>query len=154
MTGEPIKRVEKWEIGRLRPHPKQAELFPDPPEHEAKELAADLKQNGLLQPVEALADGTLVCGHKRTAAARLLAWTHIDVWVRGDLEEKGPAAVEARLVEDNLFRRQLGPLEIARCYQRLRQLERGGRSAFPDYGRGDLRDRIGRALGVSGRTLD
>jgi len=137
----------------LKPHPRQAYLFGTWTEHEIKELATNMDRYGLLVPVEVLPDGTIIAGHKRVAAAILLGWAEITVWVRKDLDEQGPAAVERRLIEDNLDRRQLGPLEIARCYRELKALgRRPGHISGPD--RQDLRDQIGKRLGVSGRTLD
>jgi ParB/RepB/Spo0J family partition protein len=148
------RKVEQWDLGRLRPHPKQGQYFSDPPPHELEELAADMKANGQLQPVEALPDGTIIAGHKRLAAARLLGRTKINVWVRADLAAD-PAAAERRLIEDNLNRRQLTALEVAACYRRLKEMAQyfpGG--PLLDNERGDLRDRIGKRLGVSGRSLD
>jgi ParB-like chromosome segregation protein Spo0J len=81
------RKVERWAVDRLRPHPKQGQYFPDAPVHELEELAADMKANGQLQAVEILADGVIVCGHRRVAAARLLGWAAVDVWVRHDLAD-------------------------------------------------------------------
>ena len=149
------RTIEKWQLSTLKPHPKQSTLFADAPPHEIEELAADIKLNGQLTPIEILRDGTIITGHKRVAAARFLGWTELDVWVRDDLEAEGAVAVERRLIDDNLNRRQLGPLGMARCYKHLKLLGR------PIYGAGlasyentELRDQIGKRLGVSGRTLD
>jgi len=43
--------LEKWEIGRLRPHARQA-LFPAPPLHEVEALAEDIRANGLRQALD------------------------------------------------------------------------------------------------------
>src|SRR5262249_53696797 len=46
-------------------------------------------------------------------------------------------------------------LEMARCYKRLKELEKKNRSGrLLDCELKDLRDKIGKRLGVSGRTLD
>jgi ParB family chromosome partitioning protein len=146
--------VARRKIDDLKAHPKQAQLFTEPPEHEVRELAKDLKANGQLTPVEVLPDGTLVCGHKRVLAARHLGWDEVDAWVRQDLAGD-PQAAERRLIEDNLNRRQMGPLEVARCYQHLRRLGRPPhRGPLATWEKGDLRDDIGRRLGISGRNLD
>jgi len=147
------KRLEVWDITRLKPHPKQGKYFSVTPQV-LQELAEDLKRNGQLQPVEAVPDGTLIAGHKRVAAAKLLGWREISVWVRDDLAQD-PAAAERRLIEDNLNRGQLGPLATARCYRGLKELDRKrAGEALPDFVRKEMRDRIGQRLGVSGRTLD
>jgi ParB/RepB/Spo0J family partition protein len=141
-------------VADLRPHPRQAVYFPAASEHEVKELAADMKGNGQLTPIEILPDNTIIAGHKRTEAARLLGWTEVRVWVREDLAND-PVAVERRVIEDNLFRRQLGPIALGRCYHRLKVLEqRYQRGRLSAQEQGDLRDRLGRRLAKSGRTMD
>src|SRR5262249_3657374 len=101
-----------------------------------------------------LPDDTLIAGHKRTAAAKLLGWTMIDVWVRDDLAAEGEAAVERRMIEDNLTRRQLDPLSRARLALRLKQLARTrAGTGLSDAERGEVRDQIGARLGLSGRHV-
>ena len=142
------RRIENWPLCKLQPHPSQAAVFNDLDDEAIKALAADMEANGLIHAVEVLPDGTIVCGHQRVRAAKLLGWEEIRCWIREDLEKKGKHAVEVRLIEDNLNRRQLGPLAKARAYRRLKELKPGSR------GDGDLRDRLGKQLGCSGRTLD
>jgi ParB/RepB/Spo0J family partition protein len=154
MKSKRYPRIEMQPIADLRPHPRQAIYFLAPSEHEVKELAADMHTNGQLTPIEILPDNTIIAGHKRTEAARLLGWSEVRVWVREDLAHDS-VAVERRMIEDNLYRRQLGLIALGRCYLRLKHLERqyqGGRLSAQEQG--DLRDRLGRRLGKSGRTLD
>src|SRR6516225_8645018 len=130
MTGDNGREIQSWRVDQLTPHPMQKRLYGEPPAAEVEDLADDLRRNGQLQPLEILRDGssgagTIIAGHKRTAAAKLLGWETLLVWVRDDLAHD-PAAVERRLIEDNLNRRQLGRLAKARLYKRLRELERGG----------------------------
>jgi ParB-like chromosome segregation protein Spo0J len=149
------KRLERRKLADLKPHPRQAGLFHDAHhDPEDKDLAEDMRLNGLQCPVEALPDGTVVCGHRRTRAARSLGWDEIDVWVRDDLVDR-PEAAELRLIEDNLNRRHLGPLELARCYRRLKELAQGTpRAELRECQQGDVRDVIAQRLGGSGRNLD
>lgn len=151
------KTITRWPLDRLKPHPRQQALFSELDEQAFNDLVEDMRIKGQLQPVEALPDGTLVCGHQRIRAARQLGWSEIDVWVREDLAQEGPAAVEQRLITDNLHRRHLDKLDLGRCYLRLRELEasmpRDKRHAY-SYG-ADTRDVIARKLGCgSGRNLD
>jgi ParB-like chromosome segregation protein Spo0J len=104
----------KWNLKMLHEHLRQAAMFGDLPEEEIRALAEDMARNGQRQPVEIRPDGTIIAGHQRVLAAKLLGWTEIDVIVRYDLEEQGDAAVEAYFVGDNLFRRQLSPLATSR----------------------------------------
>lgn len=146
------KRVEKWQLNKLKPHPQQQEIFRSPTVEEIDRLAASMQSEPVTTLVEILPDGTIVCGHSRVQAARQLGWTELDVWVREDLAAQGHAAVIRRLINDNFVRRQLSPLDQARCLQRLVELEKqsGQRSKVS----GNLRDRIAATQKMSGRNLE
>lgn len=150
------KTVERRRLADLRPHPLQATYFPADPADSIERFAETLRR-GLDHPVEITPDGVIICGHRRTAAAKHLGWIEIDCWVRHDLASQGPGAIEERFLEDNLERRQLGKLAIARCYLRLRTIadEKGRAGRRDNHSQsGDIRDVIGERLGLSGRTLD
>ena len=145
----------KRKIDDLKPHPCQGKYFKDISEAHLWDLAEDIRANGLKMPVEILPDNTIIAGHQRCRAARLLEWEEIDVVVRHDLAEKGEGAVIKELIGDNLNRRQLDKLEAARAYKALNEIEK----CLPPkerrkYGIGRLRDIIGARLGLNGRTLD
>jgi len=153
-AGTEGKRVEKWELSRFKPHPRQDANFHPLSDQGLRQLADDLSRNGQTTPVEALPDGTLVCGHQRLRAAALLGWTHLTVWVRGDLAGDGYAA-EQRMIDDNRARRQLDMLDQVRSAKRLVEVKRrkppGG---IPVYEMPDLRDAIALELGgKSGRNI-
>ena len=122
------RTITRWPLEKLKPHPRQAELFDDLPSTKRVELAKNMREKGLQHPIEALPDGTIICGHQRFEAARRLGWKEIDVWVRDDLANQGDTAVQQWMIEDNLLRRQQDPVALARSYKRLKELERGGRS--------------------------
>jgi ParB-like chromosome segregation protein Spo0J len=151
-SDSPVKTTEKRKLAELKPHPRQAANFRASLPHEVGELADDLKRNGQLCPVECLPDGTLIGGHALVAAAKLLGWQQVDVWVRHDLAAQGADASERRLIEDDLTRRHLPPLELARCDKRLKEMGRRGGLCQQD--KAELRDQIGKKLGMSGRNLD
>ena len=123
------KKVTNRKISTLCPHPKQA-IFPDLPPDELRRLAESMKR-GLDEPVEILPNGTIISGHQRIKAAKLLGWTEIRCWVRHDLAEQGDDAVERRLIEANFHRRQLGrwrkPAATAGCSTIARPSIRRGR---------------------------
>src|SRR5947209_18833345 len=84
-----------------------------------------------------------------------MEWDEIAVWVNDDLAAQGDLAVEQRLIEDNLARRNLDRLDQVRCYRRLVEMA----TTTPDEMRrshqlGRVRDVVGARLGISGRTLD
>src|SRR5215510_5112745 len=97
------REVVKFPIEDLKNHPRQAEFFRGLSDAELRNLAEDMKP-GLRVPIEILPDGTIIMGHQRVRAARLLGWERIDAVIRYDLEEQGEAAVLELLIKDNLDR--------------------------------------------------
>jgi ParB/RepB/Spo0J family partition protein len=147
--------ISKRKLGDLKPHSSQGKYFQDLSDAQLNDLAEDIRANGLKVPVQILPDNTIITGHQRCRAAKLLEWEEIDVVVNHALAKKGDAAVVQELIGDNLNRRQLGKLEAARAYKALSDL----RESFPknerrDYHVGRFRDIIGARLGLNGRTLE
>jgi len=108
-------------VAAIEPHPDQ------PRRHFAEEalaeLAASIAKRGVLQPVivRPLAGGRyqLVAGERRWRAAQKAQVHEIPALIR-DLEERDVLALA--LIE-NIQREDLNPVEEARSYQRLAQLE-------------------------------
>jgi ParB/RepB/Spo0J family partition protein len=149
-----MPKTEKRKLSGLKPHSRQAELFGDLPDHELQRLTESLADHGLDHPVEILPDGTIVKGHQRLRAAEILGWKTIDVIVRDDLAEAGEAATVEEMIRDNLDRRQLGPIDIARCYHEVRRLHSRCPWDLEWEQKADLRDQLAARFGKSGRTLD
>lgn len=150
--GKPLS-PKAVKIDWLKDHPRQREFFADTSDSELQELAADLERRGQQEPIHCCADGTLIRGHRRVQAAKHLGWQTIQAVIRHDLGEPDDPRVIDELIADNLIRRQLDELSLARCY---RELKRAAQSA-PDSGvGGDLRDQLAARLncGKSGRSLD
>jgi ParB/RepB/Spo0J family partition protein len=150
----PKSKVQKRRLADLHDHPRQHEIFGDVTEAELDELARDMQENGLRDPIRITAAGTIITGHQRVRAARRLGWQEIDVIVCANLEEMGPDALVRLLITDNLHRRQLDPLAIGRASLALRKLPRAKQDVENWQPRRDVRDEIGEKLGYSGRTLD
>jgi ParB/RepB/Spo0J family partition protein len=156
----PEKQTEKEivdiPVAKLRPHPLQKKIYGQRSEWEIRELAESMAKNGQEEPVEILPGGKIIAGHGRVDAAKLLGWQTVRCWVRQDLKAAGPEAVEARLIETNLYRRQLSRLEMVSSYRHLKRIARDerGHQAHENKVKGDLRDMIAKRFGVSGRTLD
>lgn len=116
--------AEPAEVGRVSvaaivPNPLQPRrVFTD---EELKDLAASIKENGLLQPlVVRVAPGTtdryeLVAGERRFRAVMSLGWEDVPVLVR---EASDETLLVLALVE-NLQREELNPLEEAEGYKTL-----------------------------------
>jgi ParB family transcriptional regulator, chromosome partitioning protein len=88
-------------------------------QQELTELAASLKQSGLLQPVLVRRKGDgmyeLISGERRWRAAREAGMETIQAVVRNCSDEE---SILLALVE-NLQREDLNPMEMARAYQRM-----------------------------------
>lgn len=149
-NAEAPDRIEDWELDRLHPHPMQAHYFGPLQESVIAMLVDSMAHNGQECPVEATADGTLICGHHRVEAARRLGWETIRVRVRHDLVDA--EAIEERLIDDNATRRHMGPCGLARCVARLKELARKRGTSSKS---GGLRDWLEKQFpGRSGRTLE
>lgn len=120
-----------------------------------------MNRRGLQHPIEVLPlnNGvyTIVAGHSRVQAATLLGWPEINATIRQDLADAGAEAIEEHLISDNINRRQMTPLAMARCALRIQELYHGGRFDDLDDAPNDVyhhvRDRVGHLLGVSGRQV-
>lgn len=145
----------KYPIADLKPYPHQKDVFANLAKMQLQELAASMDREGQKHPVEILSDGTIICGHQRTRAAKMLGWTEILAVIRDDLETQGEAAVFDHFVRDNLDRRQLGQLEIARCYRALKEnakkLPEDRRTSLKGV---DTRDHLAKRFGMSGRNIE
>ena len=148
------KKINQWEVARLMPHPRQG-VFRTHTTHEIRDIADSLERDGLICPVEILPDGTIICGHGRVAAAKLLGWATIHVWVRTDLFDQGDEVVFRRLVEDNMGRRQLSKIGMGRAYLALKEQKyEQWRAAGQSQAQGDYRDYLGEMLGCDGTTAE
>lgn len=89
-------------------------------EERLQELAASIKQSGLIQPLvvtPTMGDRyELVAGERRLRAARLAGLTEVPVVIRRNLDEA--TLLELALVE-NLQRDDLNPIEEAKAYQSM-----------------------------------
>lgn len=111
-----------FKVADLKPHPRQADNFDDLDDGPFKELVDDIRVNGLNHAIEITPDGVLIDGHQRLRAVKELGWIEVMVDVRHDLADEGEQAIEVRTIEANTNRRQLGVMDRARLYVRLREL--------------------------------
>ena len=104
------------DIDRILPNPKQPRLVLD--EARLEELAASIRENGMLQPVlvRPFQKGyQLIAGERRLAAAQRAGLLKIPAMIRDVPDEK---LLELALIE-NIQRESLNPIEEAQAYQRL-----------------------------------
>ncbi|MDR0602655.1 MAG: ParB/RepB/Spo0J family partition protein, partial [Treponema sp.] len=113
-----------WELfialDRLQPNPDQPRRHFD--EEDLEELAASIREHGIIEPVIAEDSGggnyTIIAGERRCRAARLAGLSRVPVILRSYSEEK---RMEISLVE-NIQRANLNPIEEALAYRRLMDL--------------------------------
>ncbi len=117
--------VREIEIARIRPNPNQPRVSFD--EAAIDELAASIKERGVLQPILLRPDGQdsfqIVAGERRWRAAQRAGLHNIPAIVR-DIDDT--ATAELALIE-NIQREDLNAIEEAEGYRAL--IERHGHSA-------------------------
>ncbi|HZT07436.1 MAG TPA: ParB/RepB/Spo0J family partition protein [Chloroflexota bacterium] len=108
--------IQEIEVGRISPNPLQPRQRFD--QESLVELAASIREHGILQPVIVTRDGagyTLIAGERRWRAARLAGFATIPALVKDASPE---SSLGIALVE-NLQRADLSPLEEAAAYHEL-----------------------------------
>jgi hypothetical protein len=127
------------------------------------ELAASMAEIGLLQPIGLTPSLRLVFGGRRLEAARLLHWETIPAFVLDRLVD-AVAALKAEQ-DENRCRKEMTPTELVALGRAIEAVEReaaatrmkagkGACGQLPQGDEGKTRDRVGDALGVSGRTYE
>jgi len=108
--------------GRIHPNPRQPRRRFE--EEALEELAASIREHGILQPLLVSEDGEggylLLAGERRWRAARLAGLEKVPAVIREKVDNR--RELEMALVE-NLQRRDLTPMEEARAFEELRRQE-------------------------------
>lgn len=157
-TSAPPKRIETRDPKQLKPHPLQNIVIVDLQGPDYERLKSELEKNGQNDEIEVTTDDVIIDGHQRNRIALELGWSTVNVWVRNDLVDQD--AIEERFITANVVRRHMSNLGKARCYKYMVEHERkqaakpGRRLRDTPQARGDRRDKLGKMLGCSGRTLD
>lgn len=118
ILNEPGEKVQKIDLSQVKPNPDQPRKNFD--EEALKELAASIKQFGIVQPLVATqvgSDYVIIAGERRWRAAKLAGLDKVPVIVRSHKELE---QLEIALIE-NVQRVDLSPLEQAESIQRLNQ---------------------------------
>jgi N6-adenosine-specific RNA methylase IME4 len=130
-------------------------------------LARSIDQIGLLQPIVIRPDNTLVAGARRLAACRMLGWQHVPIYVAASLDD------ELRLLwaerDENTCRLDFAPTEAVAIGRTIEECEREAAKErmtaginqytepcgnLPQGEIGKTRDKVGAALGMSGKTYE
>jgi ParB family chromosome partitioning protein len=133
-------------------------------------LAERIRARGLLQPVPVRKEGKrwhLVAGQRRLEAVKLLGWETVPIYLVTGLDD-AVAALEAER-DENTCRKDFTPSEAAALGKKLEALaqreakkrqQEGGRAGgkgsgkLPEASKGDTRDKVAEAVGMSGRTYE
>jgi hypothetical protein len=112
-----LSEIEYLHPSELRANKHNAVLFGIEDDNRTKKLRADIAARGILVPLIAKRDGTLMAGHRRFAIAEELGLREIPVqWVLSTLTEEEEIRF---LIKDNAYRRQLSAEEWIQLYQRM-----------------------------------
>lgn len=128
-------------------------------------LAASLAELGMLQPIGITPAGTLVFGERRLTAAESLGWGEVPAIVFDSLAD-AVAALKAER-DENRCRKEMTPseyVELGRALEEVERVEARKRmksgtlidpvEPVPQGQQSKTRDRVGAAVGVSGRTYE
>ncbi len=156
---EPAFEIRR--LDRLRPHPLQGLYFGNFSDMKLRALADDIDRYGLKHCIEVLPKNqaqlpvdTIIVGHKRHRALQLLGFEETEVEVRYDLSEANAAEIELYFLDDNDNRQHLTKLAQARIALRRVEIEKKrDRGDLADWEHVEARDRVGAAIGMTGRNL-
>jgi hypothetical protein len=154
--------AEERRLSQLVEHPLQRfynDGFGDPA---LKALAADIRQNGQREMIQILPANranlpanTILDGHQRCKALRLNGEHKTTVLVRYDLAQGDELTVEAAYLAFNAQRQHRDLLLRARTALRLIEIEKKRpRGQLRPWEVSEARDRVGQAIGMSGRNLN
>lgn len=125
-----------------------------------KELAEDIKENGLINPPVINKEYILLAGERRVRACKSLGWEQIEV----RMMDTGDAEHELNIeISENEVRKDFSRSERAECMKRQKRIEEakakermseGGKGVenFPPLGKS--RDATAEQFGISGRQME
>jgi N6-adenosine-specific RNA methylase IME4 len=125
-------------------------------------LAHSIADIGLLHPVVVTPDRALIAGKRRLEACRLMGWDTIEVTIATNLDDATRALKAER--DENTCRKDFAPSEAVALGGALEAIE--GLAAkermlsgtpcgnLPQGGNGKTRDKVGTAVGMSGKTYE
>lgn len=120
------KQIEEWDIDRLIDYDKNAKIHT--PEQIGR-IAKSIEKNGLINMPNIEPDGTLISGHGRKAALKLLGRKTVPVVVRYDLTKAQAAA--ARLSDNKVAE---GTYDTNLIHEELRWLQSEDVGSLSDIG--------------------
>src|SRR5688572_12387433 len=113
-SANPATQDIRLAVAAIRPNPFQPRKYFDA--EKLEELAASIKENGILQPLIVRRKGTdfeIVAGERRWRAAQRAGLTEVPAIIRGYTDQE----MLAWALIENLQREDLNPIEEARAFQ-------------------------------------
>ncbi|MFY7998229.1 MAG: ParB N-terminal domain-containing protein [Candidatus Kapaibacteriota bacterium] len=116
-TGLKLSEVKEVTLAMLRANPLNSTLFQEETSQYFDALSGDIRERGILVPLLAKEDGTLLAGHNRLRVAQMLGLKSVPVqYVEDDLSSEQE---QHFVIKDNLLRRHLKPEQRIDLYKRL-----------------------------------
>lgn len=124
-----------------------------------EELAADIEQNGLINPPVVNKEYALLAGERRLRACRMLGWEQIPVTMMDTRDAEHELNIE---ISENDCRKDFSKAERVDYMYRLMRIEKekarermnaGGQQIFAEGEKGQARDKTAAVFGVSGETM-
>lgn len=110
------KNIQEVEVDLISPNPHQPRVLFD--EMKLKELAASIKEHGIIQPLVVTREGDqfeIIAGERRLQASKIAGLKSVPVIVREASEQQ---KLELAVIE-NIQRHDLNPIEEAKSYKSL-----------------------------------
>jgi ParB family chromosome partitioning protein len=141
-------------IDKLTPHPSNNLFFDDLVGEDWEAFLNDVREHGIRDPLRITTDFQVICGHQRLRAAAELGYLTVPV-IMEDI--KSIEEVERLLVDDNLHRRHLTPIQKGKLAATLKErwgVKRGGNQKAKDQnGLSDVAETIGESLTTTKRLI-
>jgi hypothetical protein len=113
----PLLPRQNVALADLRLNPQNAKIFRQESEEYFERLREDIRKRGIVVPLIAKKDGTLLAGHNRYTVAQELNLQYVPVeYVKEDLSAERE---QEFLIKDNLLRRQFTAQEWIGIYTKL-----------------------------------
>lgn len=141
-------------IEKLRPHPSNNLYFDDLSGEDWETFLDDVRENGIRDPLRITTDFQVICGHQRLRAAKEIGLSNVPVVIE-DIQDV--ADVERLLVEDNLHRRHLTPIQKAKLAATLKErwgIRKGGDKQTAKMADSKTISDVAAAIGESQRTTE
>ncbi len=157
-------------VHRLKAHPKNAEIYGA--DDVSPEFVESVRRRGIMEPLAVREDGTIISGHRRWQAARLLKMETVPVQVvsyTDELDEREALLAFNRQREKTFSQRmaeaeELRAIEGERARARMSEAAKAqhqghtalpvfeGQATLPDPQKGQARDKVAAAVDMRPRT--